>query len=497
MFQSPETDHLIVQARIAKSHGQIGASRALLDKALRIDPENALALSALADLALERRERDDALRYAERALAREPHCAPAWYQYARALWLVARRGEALDAARRAADIQPANGHYQIQRAQLCAWMGYRQQAQAALAPILDDPYLDADLRAAATSAVGELAIAEGRFADANAPLLAALRLDPQLLVTRMMLGMNQLRQGDFARGWANYASREQVRQLYPNGPPRLPGKTWAGESLVGRAIVVIDDQGQGDSIQFARFLPMLKAVGAGEVTLLTFPALVRLFRASLPGISITDALPNDTKADYHSSSTALMRWLNITLETIPALRSYLIAPREAGIRLPAGRQPKIGVAWSGDITHTRDHLRSIPADQFLALADRPGLGFHSLQPTIRPGDLAAVAGRKKMGRAVEMAADFADTAALIARLDLVIAVDTGVAHLAAAMGKPVWLILHVAADWRWLIGRADSPWYPTMRLFRVRPDEWGDGDFGWTPVLGRVATALRQHFGLT
>src|ERR1700761_3950047 len=127
MFESPTTDHLIVQARIAKSHGRMGESRALLDKALEIDPENALALSALADLALERRERADALRYAERALAQEPNCAPAWYQCARALWLVSRRDESLTAARRAAEIQPMNGHCQIQRAQLCAWMGYLQE----------------------------------------------------------------------------------------------------------------------------------------------------------------------------------------------------------------------------------------------------------------------------------------------------------------------------------------------------------------------------------
>lgn len=240
----------------------------------------------------------------------------------------------------------------------------------------------------------------------------------------------------------------------------------------------------------------MKAAGARDVTLRTFPGLVRLFRASLPGISITDTLPDGLQADYHSASTALMHGLKVTLETIPLFRPYMVAPHETGIRLPSGRQPKVGLAWSGDINHMRDHLRSIPADQFLALADHPGLGFHSLQLVVRQDDLAAVNGRRNIGRAVEKATDFADTAALIARLDLVIAVDTGVAHLAAAMGKPVWLILHVAADWRWLTDRADSPWYPAMRLFRVRPDEWGEGEFGWRPVIQRVAAALRQHFDL-
>jgi tetratricopeptide (TPR) repeat protein len=494
MFQSPPTDHLIAQARIAKSSGQMDHAQDLLDQALRVDAENALVLSAMADIALERRKRPEALAYAERALAREPHCGPAWYQYARALWLVARHREALDAARRAADIQPTNVHHRVQRAQLCAWMGYEREARDTLAPVLGNAHLDDALRAVATSAVGELAIAAGRFAEANPFLEEALRLDPRLTVTRMMLGMNQIRQGDFTAGWANYAAREQIRQLYPNGPARLPGSVWAGEDLKGRAIIVADDQGQGDSIQFARFLPILKAAGAREVTLLTFPTLVRLFQESLPGISITDAVPGDARADYHCSSTVLARWLGITLETIPVTGPYLVAPAAMGIRLPAGRQPKVGLVWSGDATHTRDHLRSIPAEHFLALADVRGPGFHSLQPVIRPSDGAAVARRKTLGRAVETARDFGDTAALIARMDLVITVDTSVAHLAAAMGKPVWVVLHVAADWRWMTDRDDSPWYPSMRLFRVRPDEWGDGDFGWQPVLERVAAALRERF---
>jgi hypothetical protein len=164
----------------------------------------------------------------------------------------------------------------------------------------------------------------------------------------------------------------------------------------------------------------------------------------------------------------------------------------------------------------RDHLRSIPAAAFLTLADLPGIGFHSLQNTVRSADLPALEARPAISRDVEQATDFADTAALIARLDLVITVDTAVAHLAAALGKPVWIVLHAAPDWRWLTERTDSPWYPTVRLFRVASREWGEdfmasvaarrlrtksrgdlegvsssSDGSWWPVLGRVVRALR------
>jgi hypothetical protein len=175
----------------------------------------------------------------------------------------------------------------------------------------------------------------------------------------------------------------------------------------------------------------------------------------------------------------------------------LVAPATSNVRLPKARSastpPQVGLAWSGDPTHTRDHLRSIPAALFLTLMDTPGIAFHSLQPVVRAGD-RPVLRQRRIGRAVEAAEDFADTAALIDRLDLVVAVDTGVAHLAAAMGKPVWLVLHSIADWRWLLRREDTQWYPTTRLFRGRKEEWGDGEFGWGPLIGRVAAALRARF---
>jgi hypothetical protein len=205
------------------------------------------------------------------------------------------------------------------------------------------------------------------------------------------------------------------------------------------------------------------------------------------------------------NSTSLPRWFGTELESIPAYVPYLWPPAhlKSGMKLPSARggRPHVGLVWSGDARHTRDHLRSIPAALFLTLAGAPGINFHSLQHEVRAVDLPALTARPAIGREVEKASDLADTAALIARLDLVITVDTAIAHLAGAMGKPVWVLLHVAPDWRWLTERTDSPWYPTARLFRVTPAEWlvversgaaevADGG-GWGPLLERVSVALR------
>jgi tetratricopeptide (TPR) repeat protein len=534
VFESGATDTLLINARIAQGARRPDEARALLNQALALDPDHPMTLTLLGELLLGQRDYAAAVQWFDRALASETHFAPAWFHRARALWFSGRQVESLESARRAQAIQPANMEYRIQRAQLSAWLGFRRDAHEMLRPLQNDTGLDDGQRAHLASVEGEVAIAEGRSEDANRHLKRALALNPDMPVPRMMLGMNQLRRGEFAEGWVNYASRETIRHYYPHGPPRLPGQLWTGQSLVGRSIVVIDDQGHGDSIQFFRFLLQLlarerddiavaqtsrsssllnrviqtsgdsasshRALGAKQVILLTFPGLDRLFRQAAPQVTVLTNLPAVTQTDYHCNSTALLRWLGVSLETIPDWAPYLFAPVSAGIRLPArrrsGRTPQVGLAWSGDPTHTRDHLRSIPADLFLELADLPGIGFHSLQRVVRPADQPALQRRRRIGRAVEDAADFADTAALIDRLDLIVTVDTGVAHLAAAMGKPVWLVLHRIADWRWLMDRDDSPWYPTMRLFRGRTAEWGDGDMGWRPLLDRVAAALRAQFGV-
>jgi tetratricopeptide (TPR) repeat protein len=519
MFAQPEADRLVQAATAALTQGRITEAARLLEAALRSDPRHPMALSRQAELALYRKDHGRALALTSAALAIEPNFAPAWHQRSSACWLAGRPAEAVQAARRAVHIQPPNPEFRLRLAQFAAWSRRSAEAREALTPLLEPPSAETAHRAAATSMLGELAIAEGRFEEANGLLEDALGLHPNLDVTRMLLGMNRLRLGQFRAGWAGYAARERIPGLYPDGQPRVADEVWQGQALGGKTLVVLDDQGHGDAIQFFRYLPLLRDRGAAHVTWRSFPALVRLLAAAAPGATVVDVLPPCARFDFQCNSTSLARWFGTEADSIPAEVPYLWPPCRSNhfaVRQAGPEQRHVGLVWSGDKRHARDHLRSIPARLFLTLADIPDLVFHSLQHEVRAADLPALTARPAIGRQVEQAADLADTAALIGGLDLVITVDTAVAHLAGAMGKPVWIVLHVAPDWRWLTRRADSPWYPSVRLFRVTPDEWlgpqlPEGDIlaaipparsespfsepvrdesGWTPVLRRVAAAL-------
>ena len=519
MFVQPEADRLVQAATAELAWGRTSRAAKLLDDAIRIDPQHNMAQTRQAEVAMRTKDHARALALTRTVLAMEPNFAPAWNQYASACWSTGQHARAVDAARRAVDIQPPNPEFRLRLAQFTAWTGLGQETREALAPLLAAEHHDKPHYAAAIGMLGELAVAEGRFTEANAFLDQALALHPALDVTRMQRGMNRLRLGAFRTGWPDYAAREVIPELYPDGPPNFAGQIWQGQALPGKTLLVLDDQGHGDAIQFFRYLPMLRDRGAKHITWRTFPPLVRLLGDAAPYATVVNALPTGTRFDFQCNSTSLPGRFETELGSVPAEIPYLWPPShlESAMKLPALRRgppadraqetrlkagrPNVGLAWSGDTRHTRDHLRSIPADLFLALADLPGFRFHSLQHQVRPADLPALEARPTIVREVEKAVDLADTAALIARLDLVITVDTAVAHLAAAMGKPAWVLVHVAPDWRWLTERTNSPWYPTARLFRVTAPEWlgqqraAAGDpirpAGWGPILARVSQALQ------
>ena len=263
--------------------------------------------------------------------------------------------------------------------------------------------------AAGVAMVGEMAIAEGRFEEAAAALDRALALNPALDVTRMLRGMNLLRLGRYAEGWPDYAALEAVSGLRPD----VRATVWRGESLAGKTLLVTDDQGYGDSIQFFRYAPLLREAGVGSITWRTFSPLVRLLGESALDVRVLDGVAPDARFDFTCTSTSLPRIFGTELETIPAAVPYLWAP--ASVRPLGGAGLKVGLVWSGDGRHPRDHLRSIPAALFLELARAEGVRFHSLQHVVRDGDLAALEACPGIGRAVEAATDFADTAALIER----------------------------------------------------------------------------------
>jgi tetratricopeptide (TPR) repeat protein len=300
----------------------------------------------------------------------------------------------------------------------------------------------------------------GRLDLAEAEYRRTLSLAPGAAATARVLATLLLSQGRFAEGFTLFEARHALPAM---AKPALPFPEWRGEDPAGKQLLIWPEQGFGDQIQSARFAPVLQAMGA-QVTLICAPALQRLFAASLgvPVIAAAGAV-EFPDPDYWVMSGSLAARLGVTAETIPA-KPYLRAPEAAA--LPAGDGLKAGLMARGNPAHENDAHRSLGSDDARRLRDLP----------VRIVDLDPAA---------TGARDFADTAAIVDRLDLVISVDTSVAHLAGAMGKPCWVLLPaIETDWRWLRERADSPWYPSVRLYRQGP---GDG---WGPVIDRLAADL-------
>jgi Tfp pilus assembly protein PilF len=327
----------------------------------------------------------------------------------------------------------------------------------------------------------------GRFDEAEAAMQRALQLQPNYADAQYDSARLLLRRGDFAAGWPRYEWRwtQAGARTHRRSEPR-----WDGSPLNGRTVLLLPEQGWGDTIQFVRYAPLVQQRG-GRVVLACAPALLRLLRSCL-GIDCLlpegGALPS---CHAQAPLLSLPGILGTTLQNVPATIPYLAAPTELldawGARLRGLSGLRVGIAWQGNPGHAGDRNRSVPVSAFEVLARQPGVHLASLQKG--PGAEQVPAQNARCpGMLLELPLeDFADTAAVIQHLDLVVTVDTAVAHLAGALGVAVWVALPFVADWRWLRDREDSPWYPTMRLFRQR--RVGD----WTDVFQRIAAALRTH----
>ena len=294
--------------------------------------------------------------------------------------------------------------------------------------------------------------------------------------------------GDLAEGWDEYEWR--LRSTERKGP-RFPENPWQGESLAGKHIYVQAEQGFGDTLQFARYIPPL-AARAGSVTLRVHQQLVTLLRESLPGITVLGDRGDPAPYQCDAVLLSLPRLFKTRLETIPADVPYLRAPAEAAQRWKKrlGKMDgvKVGVVWAGNPEHVNDHRRSIDCELLAPLFAVRGVSFASLQFGPRAADLKKLKGKAKHSRSTicrPHSAISSTPPAPSSALDLVITVDTSVAHLAGALGKPVWVLLPWVTDWRWMLGREDNPWYPTMRLFRQKQGR------GMADVIARMAKELK------
>ncbi|EPY01138.1 tetratricopeptide repeat protein [Magnetospirillum fulvum] len=391
-------------------------------------------------------------------------------------------------------------------------LGCLESAEAALGRALAlDP-----TSAAARLGLGRLWVRNSRFADAAAILAEADQLQPDspdILTTlgQAMLGLRRfddgeallhrsaaLRRndpwphlglalanflkGDWRTAFAHYRWRRALPGAVPT--PRPGDRVWAGESLFGASILLFGEQGKGDVIQFLRFAPILAQHGA-EVSVLCPPDLLPVVPASANVTPFSG--PTRRRFDYVASLLDVADILGLVPETVPAPVPYLAVPKRSILPPPpAGTRLRVAICWAGSTLHSNDAARSVPFELFLPLLGIPGLELVSVQVGPRAADIAAAGAEPLLLDPSSRLADFGDTAAVLAGLDLVISVDTSVAHLAGALGRPVWTLLPYHPDWRWGLGTDKTPWYPTMRLFRQKKPG------AWEPVFAEIRAALER-----
>lgn len=332
---------------------------------------------------------------------------------------------------------------------------------------------------------GKALAAQERYAEAGAVYEAALAVNPQYEEAKWHLSWVKLVLGDFAQGWKLFESRWTVPAL---GNVRRYGQLpqWLGqESIAGKSLLLYNEQGLGDTLQFCRYVPVLQALGA-KVSLAVQAPLVRLLADQWPGVAVAESFADVSGFDLATPLMSLPLALGTTLETIPAAVPYLRAPALAAMEKPG--RPRVGLVWSGSTGHKNDKNRSIPLEILAPLFALP-VDWVCLQPEIREADAAWLAAHPAVQLARPALHDFVETAQIIAGLDRVLTVDTSVAHLAGALGKPVWILLPTGCDYRWLLERADSPWYPTARLFRQT--ERSD----WSKAVSAVKQAIADKIG--
>ena len=444
-------------------------------------PTSAAVWTALGILLSKSKAPEESIAAFQRAVKLEPAVAEAHSNLAAALGKLKRWPESEIACREAIRLNPAHAMAWGNLGNCLRDQGRYAEAEPALRETLRLNPTDAD-------AAGNLALTlatVGQHTEGLEWYDRSLLWKPVNAEVRFNRSLTRLALGDFENGWPDYETRWETEQLLGN-KRTFPVPLWDGGTLSGRTILLHCEQGAGDTIQFVRFATVLAERGA-TVLVQTTPALAALLR-TVPGITrVIDEPRAEVTFHCHSPLMSLPYRLGMRVETIPAPVPYLVAPADLvekwRERLGSVAGFKVGIAWQGNPKHIGDRWRSVPLAQFAPLGEIPGVTLCSLQ--MGPGqEQLQDSPMRILDLGSEITGDFADTAALIANLDLVIAVDTSVVHLAGALGRPVWSAVAFNSDWRWLKGRDDTPWYPTMRLFRQRI--LGD----WDELFARIASQL-------
>lgn len=476
-----------------KCAGRLNDAVASLQQALRCQPDCGAAYCNLGSVLIEQQRFADAAACLQQALRLQPELPEAHYNLGLALLEMGRSEEAVPSLRQALQLRPGFAEAQLN---LALALKDRGEASATIAGFQRAVQLQPD-SAAAHNNLGNALLQEGRLDEAVASLEQALHFKPDFAEARQNLGMAWLLGGNFEQGWSEYDWRLQCQ---PTSLPRFEQPRWDGSPLEGRTILLHAEQGLGDTLQFIRYAPLVQACGGrvlaaipeSLVPLLSRCAGIDQFTTSIFSPSaLRDSLP---AFDVYSPLMSLPGILQTTLATIPADVPYLFADpaltRHWQQELSRLSEFRIGIAWQGDPRFWTDRQRSIPLAHFAPLAVLEDVQVFSLQKGFGTEQLDTFTKRSaviELGSRLDVQhGAFRDTAAVMQSLDLVVTSDTSIAHLAGGLGVPVWVVLPFAPDWRWLLYRDDSPWYPSMRLFRQT--EWGN----WDEVFERVVRELRN-----
>ena len=465
-----------------------GDAVACYRQAIELRPDLPEAHSNLGIALQEQGRLDEAINCYRQAIELQPRLPEAHSNLGIALQEQGRLDEAVTAFRQAIDLKPDYPEAQYNLGNALKEQGWLDEAVACYGKSLD---LKPDQPEAQCN-LGTVLEEQRRLGEAVACYRKAIDIRPDLPEAHNNLAIALLAQGDMAGGWDEYEWRWQTPQML-KGRRDFARPQWRGEAAAGRQLLIHAEQGFGDTLQFCRYAPLAAARGL-RVVIEVQPPLARLLR-SLPNVDQVIAAGEQPPAfDLHCPMLSLPRAMGTTLGTIPGGVPYLradaaqVASWRTRLAAMPRQGPRVGLVWAGDpgihlpSKAAVNRRRSIAPDRLAPLFALPGLHFVSLQK----GGPAAP-GHFPLTDLMDEMTDFADTAALLATLDLVISVDTAVAHLAAALGKPVWLLDRFDPDWRWLTGRRDSPWYPTLRIYR-QPQP---GD--WDSVIAEVARDLRGH----
>lgn len=480
----PDVGELYINLGAAlRAAGDVVAAEQALRKAVRLLPQNAMAWFNLGNLLSARKQREQALAAYEKADMLQPDTPEILNNLGVGLYDAGRIDESLEKYDSALAVKPDFADALTNRGNALQRLCRMDEAAQAI---------DAALKANPEHAVYRLnkssfLAANGRHVEALEWAENAIAADPGYTEARLKKASLLIQTGDLEAGFREYEARWSMPGWHAL-PSKLPMPSWRGEDVAKKTLLVWNEQGFGDALIYARYLPLLTASGA-RVRLMCEKPLIRLFKNSF-GAAV-DIHPLDgppPEADFHCSIMSLPHLMGTTMAAIPSDVPYLQADPNDVARWRAeinGARPAVGLVWAGNPGQAHDYSRSIPPETLKPLLDRDDVRFFNLLVGERGNEIEDA----NLIDVRDRLSDFAETAALMSTLDLMISVDSAPAHLAGALGRPLWVLLAFDPDSRYFIGRTDSPWYPTARLLR----QPGPGD--WASVLARTANALDTFVG--